>query len=341
MDPAFLQDLLTDKSGFMNLISQIFPSTRFLGLALVNTDNSIGIVNILIFAGYSLLAVALAWLIGEKLYFKGLVGSSEITARRQTLSNSDYKRLGRSLPAILSYWKKEMRILIRTPTYFMNSVMTNLLAPVLVTVPFLIQAHNQKGPMPWEKFIARPEGQTILMVVIIGIIVFLAASNAIAATSLSREGKQFFISKYIPLPYLEQIQAKLLSAYVFGICGTVLMIIAARILMPLESVIIGMLLGVGMVAIIPVIEAGLLIDILQPKLQWENEQQAFKQNLNVIFSMLAAILLGGIILYIVVRFIHSPVWAAMFMLICFGLSALVLYYLLITWGIEQYHKLEG
>jgi ABC-2 type transport system permease protein len=57
--------------------------------------------------------------------------------------------------------------------------------------------------------------------------------------------------------------------------------------------------------------------------------------------MLAAILLGGIILYIVVRFIHSPVWAAMFMLICYGLSALVLYYLLITWGIEQYHKLEG
>ncbi|MEN6327202.1 MAG: hypothetical protein ABFD18_13505 [Syntrophomonas sp.] len=341
MDPVFLQNLLTDRSGLMNLISQFFPSTRYLGMALINADTLAGIVNILQFAGYSLLAVVMAWLTGEKLYFKGLVGSSETTARRKTLSNSEYKRLGKEIPAILSYWKKEMRILLRTPTYFMNSIMTNLLVPVLVTVPFLIQSHNQKGPMPWETLIAKPEGQTILMAVVIGIIVFLAGSNAITATSLSREGKQLFISKYIPLSYQEQIQAKLLSAYVFGITGTVLMIIAARILMPLEPDVIGMLLGVGMVAIIPIIEAGLLIDILQPKLQWENEQQAFKQNLNVIFSMLAAILLGGTILYIVIRFIHSPAWAALFMLLCFGLTALLLYYFLITWGIERYRNLEG
>lgn len=341
MDPAFIQNILTDRSGIMNLISRVFPSTRYLGLALINTGNMDGLVNILIFTGYSLAAMAITWLVGDKLYYKGLIGSGETSAKRKKLSRSDYKRLGKGSPAVWVYFKKEVRVLLRTPTYFINSVMANLLVPVLITVPFLIHSNNEEASVPWDMLINGPKGQTILMVAVIGIVIFLAGSNAVTATSLSREGKQFFISKYIPLSYQEQIKAKLFSAYIFGISGTVLMIIAARILMPIDIKIIGMLLGVGMVAIMPVIEAGLIIDILQPKLQWENEQQAFKQNLNVLISMVVSILLGGIILYLVVRFIHSPVWAALFMLLCFGLAALILYYWLMTWGVQRYHNLEG
>lgn len=116
---------------------------------------------------------------------------------------------------------------------------------------------------------------------------------------------------------------------------------AARILMPLDLSLLAMILAVGLVAIIPVVEAGLLLDVARPKLVWENETQAFKQNMNVIFSMLAAITIGGVILFIVFRFIHSPLPAAGFMLLCFSLAALVLYYVLTTWGIERYRQLEG
>jgi ABC-2 type transport system permease protein len=341
MDPAFLQNLLTDPNGLMNLISRVFPSTKYLGLALVNADKAAGLVNLLIFAALSLLAVALAWLVGDKLYFKGLVGSSETTAKRKMLTSADYSRLGKGSPALVSYCTKEIRLLIRTPIYFMNCVLTNLLVPVLVVIPFLLQSHNKNGSMPWEGLIAKPEGQTILMTVIIGLAIFLAGSNAITATSLSREGQEFFISKYIPLSYKQQVLAKLLSAYILSIIGAVLLLIAAMILMPLDLALIGMILVVCLIAIAPIIEAGLLIDIFRPKLVWENEQKAVKQNLNVVFAMLFSILLGGAVLYIVIRFIHSPTLAATFMLGCFGLAAVVLYYLLMTKGIEQYRKLEG
>ncbi|MEN6348608.1 MAG: hypothetical protein ABFD08_04305 [Syntrophomonas sp.] len=341
MDPAFLQNLLTDRSGLMNLMSRVFPSTRYLGLALINAGQSAGIMNLLIFTGLSFLAVTLAWVTGEKLYFKGLVGSSETTARRKKLSQSDYQRMGKGLPPVISYWAKEMRLLFRTPTYFINSVMTNLLIPVLITIPFIIQSHNQKTAMPWEQLLNGDKGQIILMSIIIGVIVFMAGSNAITATSISREGKELFISKYIPLSYRGQIHAKLLSAYLLGIIGAVLIIIAVKILMPLDNLLIGMLLGISLVAIAPVIEAGLLIDLYNPKLKWENEQQAFKQNFNVVFSMLFAILLGGAILYIVIRFIHSPLQASLFMFFGFGLAALLLYYFLMIWGIERCRKLEG
>ncbi len=341
MDPAFLLNLLTDPNGLMNLISQVFPSTKYLGLALVSAGKFAGLINLLIFAALSLLAVALAWLVGDKLYFKGLVGSSETTARRKMLTSSDYERLGKGSPALLSYCRKEIRLLLRVPPYLMNCVLTNLLVPVILIIPFLIQSHNGKEAMPWEDLIAQPDGQKILMVVIVGAVIFLAATNAITATSLSREGKEFFISKYIPLPYQQQVLAKLLSGYIFGIIGAILLLIGVIILMPLDMALIGMILAVCLVAIVPIIEAGLLIDIFRPKLDWDNEQKAVKQNLNALFSMLFSILLGGAVLYIVIRFIHSPILATVFMLCCFGVAAVVFYYLLMTRGIEQYRKLEG
>lgn len=340
-DPEFLTTLLTDPNGLMNLVSRIFPSTRYLGLSLVHADEWSGFVNLLLFAGMSLLMVALAWVTGEKFYFQGLVGSTETSARRKKPKLEDYERLGRSWPAVVSFWIKEVRLLLRTPTYFINCVLTNFLVPVLVAVPFFIQSNSRDGLVPWEGLFATPQGQTYMMLAIIGLIVFIAGSNGITATSISREGKGFYISKYIPLAYQKQIQAKILSAYVFGALGAVALILIVRILMPLQISLVAMLLGLSLVAILPVIELGMLIDILRPKLVWENEQQAFKQNLNVILLMMGAVLLAGPILYVVFRFIHTPATAAALMLVYFGLIALMMYYFLMDWGVKRYDRLEG
>ncbi len=341
MDPVFVQNLLSDRSGFMNLISRIFPSTRYIGLALVNAGSLAGLLSLLQFAGLSFLAVIILWLAGEKLYFPGLVGSTETSTRRKRLSNAEFRRLGKGRSAVWSYCFKEISLLLRTPTYFINCVMTNLLVPVLLLIPLFIQSQNTKQAMPWNTLLGKPQGQTILMAVVVGIVIFLASSTAITATSLSREGKEFYISKYLPISYPQQMWAKMLSAYIFGIIGTVILIAAVFFLVPFNATLAVLLLVICLVAIAPVIEAGLLIDIFRPKLQWENEQQAFKQNLNVIFSMLFALLFGGVIVFVVVRFIHALTMAAGFMLIAFGLAAVVLYYCLMTWGVRHYQELEG
>ncbi len=340
-DPAFLQNLLTDRTGLMNLISRVFPSTRYLGLALVKAEEAAGLISLLKFTGLSLLAVILAWAAGERWYFQGLVGSGEITAKRKKLTTSDYRKLAAGSSALWSYSKKEIRLLIRTPIYFINCVLVNLLAPVLLILPFWLQAHNQGNAAPWEELLANPKALMIIMIAIVGVSIFLTATNGISSTSLSREGKEFFISKYIPLPYKKQIQAKLISGYVFSALGTLLLMIAANVALDLNIKTNLMVLGVSLIAIIPALEIGLLIDILRPKLDWDNEQKAVKQNLNVILSMLASILAGGGIIYAVIRFFQDMAWAAVFMLGVFGLLALVLYYWLVTRGVERYRKLES
>jgi ABC-2 type transport system permease protein len=341
MDPVFIQNLLSDRNGLMFFISRLFPSARYLGLALVNASNTTGLLNLCLFMLISVFTVALTWLIGEKLYFKGLIGSSEKTVRRKELTGTDYKRFGQGSSALLSYFKKEVLLLIRTPIYLLNCVLTNLLVPVILIIPVLLQRQNETGPMPWEAWAANPTGQIILMAVIVGASIFLTGSNGITSTSISREGSGFYLSKFIPLPYQKQIQAKLLSGLIFGIMGVILLLIAAYYIMALATTLLAIILAVSLVAIIPVIEAGLLIDILHPKLDWDNEQKAVKQNLNVIISMIFSILLGGTVLFIAVRFIQNFNLAAAFMLVCFGIAGAFLYYLLMSKGINKYGELEG
>lgn len=104
-----------------------------------------------------------------------------------------------------------------------------------------------------------------------------------------------------------------------------------------ETIITGYNIQRGEIAII---EAGMLLDILRPKLEWENEQQAFKQNLNVMFSMLFSMLIAGLVIYFVVSYFTTALRAALFMLVFFTVLAVILYYLLMNWGIRRYQKLE-
>jgi ABC-2 type transport system permease protein len=73
--------------------------------------------------------------------------------------------------------------------------------PLFLVLPFFLQGRRQAGAMPWEGLTAFPRFEVILIAIVSAISVFVVMSNAITATSLSREGKQFFVSKYLPLPY--------------------------------------------------------------------------------------------------------------------------------------------
>jgi hypothetical protein len=105
-----------------------------------------------------------------------LIGSTETTTRRKSLTSSEYNRLSKERPAVLSYFLKEVRLLLRTPTYFINCIMTNLLVPVILAIPFLIQSQSDQQLLSLAKLTAKPDGQTILMVILVGVIMFLVSS---------------------------------------------------------------------------------------------------------------------------------------------------------------------
>lgn len=340
-NPTFLQNLLTDRNGLMNIIGRFFPSAKIITGALVNADNVSGLLRLLEFVLISAGALILAWLVGDRQYFKGLIGADEISARRKKLSEADWQRVTRVHSSALAYCAKEIRLLLRTPTYFLNCVLTNFLVPVVLIIPILFQKNSHTKGIPWNTLLNGSAGESVLLSVVVGLVIFIASTNAITATSLSREGREFYISKYLPLAYRQQMLAKIMSAYIFGVIAAVLIIAAAYIIIPFKPVLGAIMLLECLAAILPVAEAGLLIDILRPKLKWENEQNAVKQNLNVLFSMMFAVLFGGAIIYTVIRYVNSLSYAALLMLLYFCLAGVILFYLLQTWGVKTYCQLEG
>ena len=50
----------------------------------------------------------------------------------------------------------------------------------------------------------------------------------------------------------------------------------------------------------------LLVDVLRPKLVWESEQAAVKQNMNFLFTMIPSMGLSFLIGYVVINYPSSP-----------------------------------
>jgi ABC-2 type transport system permease protein len=339
-NPEFIQDLLTNPDSLINLLGQVFPTTVYLARALVHSPTLGAFLDFLTFLGVSVLALAIAWLVGSQVYFQGIAGASRVSVKRKTSRQAANSKFTQQSSRVYSPLRgKEIKLLVRTPVYFMNCVLINFLVPFFILLPFLLSSNE--AMIPWTELTSDVKMQIILLTALSGIIVFLGVTNSITSTSLSREGSHFFVSKYLPIPYARQIQAKLLSGFFFGTIGLVLLLLAAALLFKVPLNLIGLIFGVSLVALLPMNAIGLLIDIFRPKLDWDNEQKAVKQNLNSIITMLVAVIPAGGISFMVIKYLDTLRDAALFMLISYGLLGILFYLLLMRIGVARYHKLEG
>ena len=60
---------------------------------------------------------------------------------------------------------------------------------------------------------------------------------------------------------------------------------------------------------------GIIIDMHNPKLTWDSEQAAVKQNFNVMLNMLAALVAGGVVVVIPLVFRPSLVITAVYLFV--------------------------
>jgi len=171
--------------------------------------------------------------------------------------------------------------------------------------------------------------------------VFVSCSNAISTTAISREGKNLFILKYIPMKYKDQLMAKVLSAVVLGVAGMLMVSILGLILLKLPLDLVLLMIIVGFLGIVFTSFIGIFIDLNFPKLQWDTEQKAVKQNLNVIISIIICIALGGLIVFLIIK-LELAKWTvfALIVVSCTILD-LLLYYLLATKGVKMLRKIES
>lgn len=284
--------------GTMNLI---FPQIHWLVSATVNNT----LVNLLFYIGYNVLAIAAFMLIAQAVYFKTVVGINGSSRSRKRSMEKEVASLRSHRPSV-TYFKKEFRILFRTPAYFMNCVLINLIWPLFLLLIYFLQGKTNF----LESFIYgihHGDQETVLLYVlgISAVSVLVTAANSIASSALTREGKHFAFMKYIPLSYMAQINIKALVSIIISGTGMMIYVIAASLYLNIGIKLMVFCCLISLLSVIFASYFGIFMDSVNPKLIWDNELNALRGNYNIFFNMALAILLEGIICggsYLIFRF---------------------------------------
>lgn len=337
-----LQQLLSQgNNSYVQTMAGIFFSNRFAVNALLYSEAVKGLVNLVIFVLISLLFVMLFLSFGEGMYFKGVVGASESYARRKKFTEAELGKTSEQKSVLRSYTIKELRLLFRTPVYFMNCVLMNFLFPVLIILPFLVQPGELKELQMFGKYMASGGGNAVVLAAAFGISTFITAANGIASSAISREGSNIFVCKYLPVSYKTQIMAKVLSSMIMGAVGTLSMILSAVIFIPVPGRLLLLAAAAGILGITFSSFSGILIDLSFPKLVWDSEQKAVKQNFNVVLGMLVSVVIAGIPVFVSIVLDFTLLMTFLAITVLFGILNLLLYSILSTVGVRMFEKISG
>jgi ABC-2 type transport system permease protein len=316
---AQLAAIMAGDTTMATVVSKMFPGVIFAANSIVYSQTLAGLGNLALFILCCAAGAALFLGVGQLVYFQGVTGITESAAKRKGVSDIAGKTKRTS--NTIAYLKKEMRLLFRSPIGFMNCVLINLIWPVIIMVMLL--SGGQVGEL---RSLAGTINQSVAVAIFVAISSFISATNATASTAISREGRELYVSKYIPMEFDKQLSAKLINAFVLSAIGITLMFVLSLILgYSLSSAVIALLLSFVAAAVLAA--AGLLIDVAHPKLDWMNEQQAIKQNINVMLHMIVGVVLAAVMI-IPVIFAQMPLFVAV---VYMGAVLAVLLMLLLRW----------
>ena len=320
-----LVDMLTrGHNSLIGIFGYVIPNIRFGIAAIVNIDFVQLLIYIILVATISVLFVVLA----QFVYFRGAIGVNETSANRKRLKSKDYVKSTVSGNVLITYTMKELKLLFRTPIYFLNCVSTVILLPLILGGSMLTQLGKGSGEISTLiKSIPWGTPQLALYVLAAGAALgwMMSSLNLITPTAISREGQNVYFMKFIPMPYFTQLLAKVFSGLIISMVGILcfLVPIAWFIKLPLNLTLIALVAAILTAVFMNFL--GMIADVLHPKLVWEQEASAVKQNLNALFTMIPALGLSfGIFMLIAV--LPDAVWVSLFLfLILIGMDVLIVY----------------
>lgn len=290
----FFQQLLNEKIGTIDSVLASFPPLMWASQALT-LDNFAGLGYLFLFLVITAIMVLVLAFLGNGMFLGVILSGKEISRKkRNSLSFSKAEKLFKYKKPIISLFIREWKDFTRTPIYVMNGIVGMLIAPVLLFMPFIAGRGNNTEFSDIISLALKPEYSYIIAIAGIGVMLITTNLNIIASTSVSREGSMFWVSKMIPISPKEQMTAKLLHALTTELIGITAAAIVLELLFKYNPITLVAMVLLGLIGSISMTAQNLIIDVLNPKLIWNNPQEAVKQNINGFFGILASMISTGI-----------------------------------------------
>ncbi len=272
----YIEGFVNGDQTFLHVMRGIFPHINLFIDTLVTGSVSSLLLYILVNIGFILVLLGLA----DVCYFKGVVGlSSKDTSSKKSSSNILKNIKVEDPPS--SYFKKEVRTLFRTPSYFLNCILINFIWPIFVYIICKLKFPDLTLS-ELKSLVTSTDNNTLIIIFmfVIGVSILLPALNSIASSSFSREGKNFYFMKYIPMDYSSQVSVKLLVSFIIAFIGVNVFGLIFYLVIGLKVSTAFIFLVISFLAILFICSLGIIIDSINPKLVWDDELNALRENSN-------------------------------------------------------------
>jgi ABC-2 type transport system permease protein len=215
------------------------------------------------------------------------------------------------------------------------------LFPLLVFIPVLSRPDGFETVGEWGQFLQKDAFAGIGVAVLFVLAIFMTVMNSVSATAFSRDGQSFFVNKYLPVSYVQIIAAKVVPGTILGIISMLLLCAVLGLVFhpPLQFLVIALLASLPGIVFLNLF--GIMIDLRMPKLDWDSEQKAVKQNWNTLFSLAAVVVIAAPTLYLVFQVTPSLYGISLLLFGLFAVFDLVLWRVLVTKGPEWMEKIKS
>lgn len=289
VDENFLLRILTDNRVLIENTATLFLPARWTGFGIVATGAGkwlyIGL-NLLV----SVLAAGVLQWMGANVYLKSLLSGTEMAKEKK---KTEEKIRISGMHPVFRVLLTEWRLLARTPAFAINVLSTPLVVSIIWLIPILTNdtLSKQIGNLRTVLQSAAVSGWLYFMAAgifgaTVGIFMSLFSETA---TSFSREGQAFWLRRVLPIRASYEIIGRSLLNLLLTIGTTTIFLVAGYVFLryPLWLIPVALLFS-GLFSL-PLCFVGLLIDVHRPKMNWDDPNQAVKQNLNSLLSFVAGI----------------------------------------------------
>lgn len=284
-----MAQMVVQANGMIELVKGYIPTVDYLMEVLTTNSLFTAIVEVLKTLGITIIGFIVYMLIAQKIYFKGLVGNLFGGGASNTNKEINQKEY-RNSKLYKSYVGKEFKNMARNPVFLMQCLIPAVLIPIIMVV--VVYAGLNSDGMGLEQITQMvqqmPTNTFFIACIILGVIQFFTMFIYISITAISRDGENAVFMKYIPVSLYKQYMYKIIPNIIMNIVTIIITLGMAEYLLNLP---VTTLIALFVVAIIMGILQSIvmiIVDLKRPKLNWDSEYAVAKQNLNLVFPVLLA-----------------------------------------------------
>ena len=256
-----------------------------------------------------------------------------VTTRRGQVKVRYEKKAMRASSQSAALYRRELARLTSSSGYMLNAGLELVLAVLAV-----VKRRELLGALT-----AIPELYAAAAPILLLACMMVSGMVFFTASSVSLEGKSYWIVRSMPVETKKVLQAKLSLSNSLAIAPALLMTLAAALALRLPAAETALLLACQLLFVLLTANVGLMEDLRHCNLDWINETQAAKQGAGVLLSMLLGfgfvVAVGALYFFLLAELMPTTAFLGLILALMAILYALTARWLM-TRGVKRFETLR-